>query len=42
MRSGAAAFMRKPLDALALVSTVRDLMGTSALVGQGKPSNVRR
>jgi DNA-binding transcriptional MerR regulator len=42
MRSGAAAFMRKPLDALALVSTVRDLMGTSAPVGQGKPSNVRR
>lgn len=32
MRSGAAAFMRKPLEPLALVSTVRDLAGTSALV----------
>ena len=31
MRSGAAAFMRKPLEPLALVSTVRDLLGTSAL-----------
>lgn len=32
MRLGAAAFMRKPLEPLALVSTVRDLAGTSALV----------
>jgi len=32
MRSGATAFMRKPLEPLALVSTVRDLAGTSALV----------
>lgn len=32
MRSGAAAFMRKPLEPLVLVSTVRDLAGTSALV----------
>jgi DNA-binding transcriptional MerR regulator len=31
MRAGAAAFMRKPLDPLTLVSTVRDLLGTSAL-----------
>jgi DNA-binding NtrC family response regulator len=32
IRSGAAAFMRKPLDQLQLVSTVKDLLGTSALV----------
>ncbi len=31
MRSGAAAFLPKPLEPLALVSTVRDLLGTSAL-----------
>lgn len=31
LRSGAAAFMQKPLEPLALVSTVRDLLGTSAL-----------
>jgi DNA-binding transcriptional MerR regulator len=42
MRSGAAAFMHKPLDPLTLVSTVRDLLGTSALARQGKRSNVRR
>lgn len=35
-RSGAAAFMRKPLDPLVLVSTVRDLLGTSALVRSAK------
>ena len=29
---GAAAFMMKPLEPLALVSTVRDLLGTSAMV----------
>jgi DNA-binding transcriptional MerR regulator len=32
IRSGAAAFMRKPLDQLQLVSAVKDLLGTSALV----------
>ena len=32
LRAGAAAFMRKPLDSLQLVSTVRDLLGTSAMV----------
>ncbi|HSS61742.1 MAG TPA: MerR family transcriptional regulator [Candidatus Limnocylindrales bacterium] len=32
LRSGAAAFMLKPIDPLALVSTMRDLLGTSALV----------
>src|SRR6202140_3026304 len=42
MRSGAAAFLRKPLDPLVLVSTVRDLLGTSALARQGRPSKVRR
>jgi DNA-binding transcriptional MerR regulator len=41
MRSGAAAFMHKPLDPLTLVSSVRDLMGTSALARQGKRSDVR-
>jgi DNA-binding transcriptional MerR regulator len=30
--AGAAAFIRKPLDSLQLVSTVRDLLGTSAMV----------
>ena len=33
MRLGADAFLRKPLEQLALVSTVRDLLGKSALVG---------
>jgi DNA-binding transcriptional MerR regulator len=33
MRLGAAAFIQKPLEPLALVSTVRDLLGRSALVG---------
>jgi DNA-binding transcriptional MerR regulator len=32
LRAGAAAFLRKPLESLQLVSTVRDLLGTSALV----------
>jgi DNA-binding transcriptional MerR regulator len=31
MRAGAAAFLHKPLEPLKLVSTVRDLLGTSAL-----------
>jgi hypothetical protein len=30
--AGAAAFLAKPLEPLKLVSTVRDLLGTSALV----------
>jgi len=42
MRSGAAAFLRKPLDPLVLVSTVRDLLGTSALARQARPSQVPR
>jgi len=32
LRLGAAAFMRKPIEPLLLVSTIRDLLGTSALV----------
>ena len=32
VRAGAAAFLRKPLEPLRLVSTIRDLLGTSALV----------
>lgn len=42
IRSGAAAFMHKPLEPLTLVSTVRDLLGTSALARQGKLSDARR
>jgi DNA-binding NtrC family response regulator len=41
MRLGASAFLRKPLESLTLVSTVRDLLGTSALARQGRPSTVR-
>jgi DNA-binding transcriptional MerR regulator len=32
LRAGAAAFIRKPLEPLQLVSTIRDLLGTSAIV----------
>lgn len=32
LQAGAAAFLRKPLEPLQLVSTIRDLLGTSALV----------
>jgi CheY-like chemotaxis protein len=32
LTAGAQAFIRKPLDPLALVSAVRDLIGTSAMV----------
>jgi DNA-binding transcriptional MerR regulator len=42
MKSGAAAFLRKPLEPLVLVSTVRDLLGTSALAREGRRSQVRR
>lgn len=38
LKSGAVAFMLKPLEALALVSTVHDLLGSSALV---RPSRKR-
>ena len=40
MKLGAAAFMRKPLEPLALVSSVRDLLGTSALARQWRRSEV--
>jgi DNA-binding response OmpR family regulator len=32
MRSGADAFLTKPLDPLMLISTIKDLLGESALV----------
>ena len=38
--AGAAAFLRKPLDSLRLVSAVRDLLGTSALVRSTKQPHV--
>ena len=38
---GAAAFLSKPLEPLTLASTVRDLLGTSALTRQGRRSPVR-
>ena len=40
--SGAAAFMLKPLEPLALVSTVRDLVGTSALTRVTRKHTVER
>ncbi len=39
VRAGAAAFLRKPVQPLQLVSTIRDLLGTSALVS---PTRTRR
>lgn len=42
MRSGAAAFFMKPIEPLALVSTVRDLLGTSALVRKPATQRVKR
>jgi DNA-binding transcriptional MerR regulator len=42
MRLGAAAFLRKPLEPLTLASTVRDLLGTSALARHGQRSKVHR
>jgi DNA-binding transcriptional MerR regulator len=36
MALGAAAFLRKPLEPLALASTVRDLLGTSALARKSR------
>ena len=40
VRAGAAAFMRKPLEQLFLFKTVRDLPGTSAMVGRALRSTV--
>jgi DNA-binding transcriptional MerR regulator len=42
MKMGAAAFLRKPLRPLTLVSTVRDLMGTSALARPASRTKVSR
>ena len=41
MRSGAAAFMLKPIEQLVLVSTIRDLLGTSALVRRTRADRVK-
>lgn len=42
MRLGASAFLRKPLEPLTLASTVRDLLGTSALARQRRRSTAPR
>jgi DNA-binding transcriptional MerR regulator len=42
MRLGAGAFLRKPLEALALVSTARDMLGSSALVRASHKQRVPR
>jgi DNA-binding transcriptional MerR regulator len=42
MNAGAAAFMAKPLEPLKLVSTVRDLLGTSALARPARRSEAIR
>jgi CheY-like chemotaxis protein len=34
LAAGADAFLQKPLDPLELISTVKDLAGTSALIGR--------
>ena len=38
--AGASAFLHKPLESLTLVSTVRDLLGTSALARETQRANV--
>jgi DNA-binding transcriptional MerR regulator len=40
LTAGAAAFLHKPLEPLTLVSTVRDLLGTSALARETRRSHV--
>jgi DNA-binding transcriptional MerR regulator len=40
--AGASAFLLKPLEPLKLVSTVRDLLGTSAMVRSGQRAEVTR
>ena len=42
IHAGASAFLSKPLEPLRLVSTVRDLLGTSALVGTSRQFEVAR
>ena len=39
LAAGADAFLRKPVDPLELVSTVKDLLGSSALVAPGGHEN---
>jgi DNA-binding response OmpR family regulator len=39
LAAGADAFLQKPLDPLELVSTVKDLLGASALVGRRRPQS---
>jgi DNA-binding transcriptional MerR regulator len=41
MRIGAAAFIRKPFEPLVVVSTVRDLLGTSALASRPRKAPVQ-
>jgi len=38
--AGAAAFLHKPLEPLTLVSTIRDLLGTSALSREARPTQI--
>jgi DNA-binding transcriptional MerR regulator len=40
MLAGASAFLHKPLESLTLVSTVRDLLGTSVLARETRGANV--
>jgi DNA-binding transcriptional MerR regulator len=42
LRAGAAAFLRKPLEPLQLVSTIKDLLGTSALVRRSQARHAER
>ena len=42
LAAGADAFLRKPVDPLEFVSTVKDLLGSSALVGHGHESRLWR
>jgi DNA-binding transcriptional MerR regulator len=42
IHAGASAFLSKPLDPLKLVSTVRDLLGTSAVTRTGRRSEAAR
>lgn len=41
LRAGAAAFLHKPLEPLVLVSTIRDLLGTSALSREATRTETR-
>jgi DNA-binding transcriptional MerR regulator len=41
LRAGAAAFLHKPLEPLVLVSTIRDMLGTSALTREARRTETR-